>query len=119
MPGPIVEVITRFLKYLPFEDCGFTFTIVSTIVSKFSNNLSSSKEIFPIGTCKFDDLSTRYSTLPALISFTAFSTSIVTVLFFGFVIKPFGQKNFLNLPTSAFIQGVVTITSNSNQHSFI
>src|SRR5690625_7569167 len=63
MPGPIVEVITRFLKYLPFEDCGFTFTIVSTIVSKFSNNLSSSKEIFPIGTCKFDDLSTRYSTL--------------------------------------------------------
>src|SRR5690625_6258574 len=72
-----------------------------------------------MGTCKFDALSTRYSTLPALISLTAFSTSKVTVPVFGFGINPFGPSTRPNLPTSPIISGVATITSNSNQHSLI
>src|SRR5699024_10058212 len=50
IPGPIVDVMTTFRIYVPLEDCGFAFAIVSTIVSKFSTNFSFSKESFPIGT---------------------------------------------------------------------
>src|SRR5699024_7287429 len=118
-PGPIVDVTEMLRKYVPLEDCGFAFTIVSIIASMFSTNFSLSKEIFPTGTCKLAALSTRYSTLPALISSTAFSTSKVTVPVLGFGIKPLGPNTRPNFPTSAIMSGVATITSKSNQPSLI
>ena len=86
---------------------------------KFSTNFWSSKDTFPIGTCTLPALSTRYSTLPALISLTALVTSIVTVPVLGFGIKPRGPKTRPNLPTSAIISGVATTTSNSIQPCWI
>ena len=75
IPGPIVEEIATFFIVVPLEACGFALIIVSVIASKFSISLSLSNDTLPIGTCTFPALSTRYSTLPALISLTAFSTS--------------------------------------------
>ncbi len=72
IPGPIVEVTATFFMYVPFAAAGLAFTIVSKIVVKFSTNLLSSKDTLPIGTWMLPALSTRYSTLPALISLTAF-----------------------------------------------
>src|SRR5436305_9656712 len=58
-------------------------------------------------------LSTRNSTLPALISFTAFAISTVTVPVFGFGIKPRGPSTLPSLPTARIISGVATTASNS------
>ena len=61
--------------------------------------------------------SVRYSTLPALDSLTAFSTSSVTVPTFGFGILPCGPSTRPSLPTVAIISGVAIATSKSVQPS--
>ncbi|ARU90930.1 hypothetical protein SCLARK_00128 [Spiroplasma clarkii] len=66
----------------------------------------------------FPSLSVLYSTLPDLISSTAFLTLTVTVPVFGLGIKPFGPSTLPIFPSSAIISGVATITSYSNQFSF-
>ena len=63
-------------------------------------------------------LSSLYSILPALISATAFVTSIVTVPALGLGIKPFGPSTRPRRPTTPIISGVATTTSKSNQPSF-
>ena len=56
-------------------------------------------------------LSSLYSTLPALISCRAFSTSMVTEPDLGFGIRPLGPRILPSLPTTPIISGVATTTS--------
>ncbi len=58
-------------------------------------------------------LSTRNSTLPALISLTAFAMSAVTVPVFGFGISPRGPSTLPSLPTARIMSGVATTASKS------
>src|SRR6056297_814959 len=118
MPGPIVLAIVILLKYLPFDAAGLAFITASNKVLTFSYIFSLPKDFFPTGTCIIAVLSTLYSTLPALISSTAFFTSIVTVPDLGFGINPFGPSTLPNLPAILIISGVATTTSKSNQFSF-
>ena len=60
-------------------------------------------------------LSTRNSTLPALISLTACATFGVTVPVFGFGISPRGPSTFPSLPTTRIMSGVATTASKSIQ----
>ena len=69
-------------------------------------------------TCILASLSTRYSTLPALISLTALAMSGETVPVFGFGIKPLGPKTLPKRPIKPIMFGVATIVSKSNQFSF-
>ena len=85
----------------------------------FSANLLSSKDTLPTGTCTMPPFSTRYSTFPALISFTVFATSKVTVPVFGLGIIPLGPRIFPSLPTTPMISGVATTESNSSQPFWI
>ena len=85
---------------------------------KFSVSCSSVKEALPTGQWIIFALSKRYSILPALISLTAFVTSIVTVPAFGFGIKPFGPRTRPKRPTTPIMSGVATTTSKSNHPSF-
>ena len=63
-------------------------------------------------------LSRRYSILPALISCTAFVTSIVTVPALGLGMRPLGPRTLPRRPTTPIISGVATTTSKSNHPSF-
>ena len=63
-------------------------------------------------------LSTRYSTLPALISFTALPTSKVTVPVLGLGMRPRGPRTFPSFPTDLIMSGVATMASKSSQFSF-
>ncbi len=80
---------------------------------------AAAKGTLPIGTWMLPALSTRYSTLPALISLTALVTSKVTVPVLGFGIKPLGPNTRPSLPTSPIMSGVATTTSKSNQPCWI
>ncbi len=60
-------------------------------------------------------LSTRNSTLPALISLTACATFGVTVPVFGFGMRPRGPSTFPSLPTTRIMSGVATTASKSIQ----
>ena len=60
-------------------------------------------------------LSTRNSTLPALISLTACVTFGVTVPVLGFGIRPRGPSTFPSLPTTRIMSGVATTASKSSQ----
>ena len=70
-PGPIVVTATD-LKYVPLADDGLALANTSCKVLKFSINCSSVNETLPIDACTIPAFSARYSTLPALISSTAF-----------------------------------------------
>src|SRR5262249_40573189 len=76
-----------------------------------------SKEVFPIEAWMIEVLSTRNSTLPALISRTALPTSIVTVPAFGLGISPLGPSTFPSFPTSRIMSGVATSASKSRDPS--
>ena len=97
---------------------GFALTIAPINVWKLSANCSSVKEAVPTGTWIMFVLSSLYSILPALISLTAFVTSIVTVPAFGFGIKPLGPSTRPRRPTTPIISGVATTTSKSSHPSF-
>src|SRR6476469_2971928 len=104
--------------YLPLAAEGFAFTTLVITAVAFSTSLSGVKEIFPTGTCTSAVLSVRNSTLPALISFTAFAISNVTVPVFGLGIRPLGPSTLPSLPTDFIMSGVEITASKSVQLSF-
>ena len=71
----------------------------------------------PTGAWMIAVLSTRYSTLPALISRTALPTSKVTVPVLGLGMRPRGPSTFPSLPTDFIMSGVATTASKSSQFS--
>ena len=85
--GPIVVWSATFLTYVPLTAEGRTFIIVSQTTVKFSINFSVSNEQRPTVKCKLPSLSTRYSTLPPLISVIAFAMSIATVPVLGLALN--------------------------------
>src|SRR4029077_9232664 len=64
-------------------------------------------------------LSTRNSTLPALVSFTALVISMVTVPVFGLGIRPRGPSTLPSLPAARIMSGVAITASKSVQPSMI
>src|SRR5271166_2214250 len=64
-------------------------------------------------------LSTRNSTLPALVSFTALAISMVTVPVFGLGIRPRGPSTLPSLPAARIMSGVAMTASKSVQPSMI
>src|SRR5216684_3799569 len=77
IPGPIVELSVILLMNLPFAAAGLALRIAESSAWALAARLSASKLILPMGECTMPALSTRNSTLPALISFTARATSKV------------------------------------------
>src|SRR5215831_18176895 len=118
MPGPMVDEIYAPLMYLPLAADGLALTTLVITAVAFSTSLSGVNEIFPTGTWTSAVLSVRNSTLPALISFTAFAMSIVTVPVLGFGIRPFGPRTLPSLPTDRIMSGVEITASKSVQLSF-
>src|ERR1044072_7530992 len=64
-------------------------------------------------------LSTRYSTLPALVSLISVATSKVTVPVFGFGISPRGPSTLPSAPTRRIMSGVAMTASKSVQPPLI
>ena len=106
------------LTYLPLAADGLAFNTLSMRARAFSSSLSAPNETLPMGAWMMAVLSTRYSTLPALISRTALPSSKVTVPVFGFGIRPRGPRIFPSLPTDFIMSGVATMASKSSQFSF-
>ena len=100
-PGPIVEDTVTDLRYLPLAADGFAFTTLSTSAWALSMRFCAGNDIFPTGACTMPVLSTRNSTLPALISLIACATFGVTVPVFGFGIRPRGPSTLPRRPTRA------------------
>src|SRR4051795_8780900 len=98
IPGPIVDDIVTLLGYLPLAADGLALTTLSTSAWAFSMRLWAANETLPTGAWMIPVLSTRNSTLPALISRTAFAMSIVTVPVFGFGMRPRGPSTFPSFP---------------------
>src|SRR5947207_3563347 len=114
-PGPIVEETVTDFRYLPFAADGFALTTESTSAWAFSIRFCAGKEVLPSGAWMMPVLSTRNSTLPALISLIACATFGVTVPVFGFGISPRGPSTFPSLPTARIMSGVATTASKSIQ----
>src|SRR5690606_31500636 len=102
--------ITTLRRYVPLAAAGLAFIIASMMVSRFSFSFSVPKDFLPMGTWIMADLSTLYSTLPALMSLTALATSMVTVPDLGLGIRPLGPKIRPRRPTIPIISGVATHT---------
>src|SRR5205823_7514427 len=94
IPGPIVEDIVTLLRNLPFAAGGLARTTLSTSAWAFSIRFCEANEILPIGAWMIPVLSTRNSTLPALISLTALAMSGVTVPVIGLGLSPRGPSTF-------------------------
>ena len=90
---------------------GLAFITLSMRAWVFSSSLALPKDTLPTGACTIPLLSTRYSTLPALISFTALPTSKVTVPVLGFGMRPRGPRIFPSFPTLFIMSGVATMAS--------
>src|SRR6185295_2317173 len=99
-PGPIVDDIVTLLRYLPLAADGFALTMLSTSAWTLAISESAANDTLPTGAWMMPVLSTRNSTLPALISRTAFAMSTVTVPVFGFGIRPRGPSTLPSLPTA-------------------
>src|SRR5687767_2312511 len=119
MPGPIVDDIVTLRRNLPFAADGLAFTTLSTSACAFSIRLCDGNEILPTGACTMPVLSTRNSTLPALISRTAWAMFGVTVPVFGLGIRPRGPSTLPSLPTARIMSGVATTASKSIQPPWI
>src|SRR5215831_8934303 len=104
--------------YFPLAAAGLARTTLLITAVAFSTSLSGVNEIFPTGTWTSAVLSVRNSTLPALISFTAFAMSKVTVPVLGFRMRPFGPSTLPSLPTDFIMSGVEMTASKSVQLSF-
>src|SRR5262249_27681431 len=98
-PGPMVEHSVALLTYFPLAAAGFALITACIRLLAFSSNLLFAKLTFPTGAWTTPVLSTRNSTLPALISWIAFRTSVVTVPVLGFGIKPRGPSTLPRRPT--------------------
>src|SRR5262245_34796170 len=116
-PGPIVDDSAIDFTYFPLAAAGFALITESIRVLALSRSFSGPNETLPIGAWMIAVLSTRYSTLPALISRTALATSNVTVPVFGLGIRPRGPSTFPSLPTDFIMSGVATMASKSSQFS--
>ena len=119
IPGPIVDDSVTLFRYLPLAAAGFAFTILSTSACALATSESVAKEVLPSGAWMMPVLSTRNSTLPALISLTALAMSMVTVPVFGFGISPRGPRTFPRRPTARIMSGVATTASKSIQPPLI
>src|SRR5947207_8693868 len=87
-PGPIVDDTVTLRRYLPLAALGFALTMLSTSACTLATSEPVANDALPTGAWMMPVLSTRNSTLPALISFTALPISVVTVPVFGFGIRP-------------------------------
>src|ERR1035438_2506047 len=113
----MVEQRVALLTYLPLAAAGLALTTALNRLEAFSTNFSDVKLILPTGAWMIPVLSTRNSTLPALISLTAFATSWVTVPVFGLGISPRGPRILPSLPTERIMSGVAITASKSVQPS--
>src|SRR5262249_7176159 len=112
-PGPIVDDTVTLLRYFPFAAAGFALTMLSTSAWALATSEPVANEVLPTGAWMMPVLSTRNSTLPALISLTALEMSAVTVPVFGFGMRPLGPSTFPSLPTARIMSGVATTASKS------
>src|ERR1044071_58115 len=92
IPGPIVDETVTDFRYFPLAADGFARTTLSTSARVLATRLSVGNEVLPTGAWMIPVLSTRNSTLPALISLIACTTFGVTVPVFGFGIRPRGPS---------------------------
>src|SRR6185503_13836888 len=111
--GPIVDERTMDRTYLPLAAAGFARSTAWITAIAFSSSFASPNETLPTATWMMAVLSTRNSTLPPLISVTAFATSNVTVPVFGFGMSPRGPRTFPSFPTSRIMSGVAMTASKS------
>src|SRR5262249_20513825 len=118
-PGPIVDDSVTVRRYLPFAAAGFALTMLSTSACAFAIRLVGGNDALPTGAWMMPVLSTRNSTLPALISWTALAMSVVTVPVFGFGIRPRGPSTLPSLPTARIMSGVATTASKSMKPPWI
>ncbi len=115
MPGPMVDETVMLRRYLPLAADGLAFTMLSSNAEALSIRFWGSNEVLPTGACTMPVLSTRNSTLPALISLTALAMSTVTVPVFGLGMRPRGPSTLPSLPTTRIMSGVATTASKSVQ----
>src|ERR1017187_4101383 len=113
----MVEHMVVLLTYLPFATAGFALMTAVIRLAAFSISFSAAKLIFPTGAWMMPVLSTRNSTLPALISLIALATSTVTVPVLGLGIRPRGPSTLPSLPTERIMSGVAITASKSVQLS--
>src|SRR4029078_7907464 len=118
-PGPIVDDSVTLLRYLPLAAAGLALTMLSTSAWALATSASPLNDILPTGAWMIPDLSTRNSTLPALISLIALAMSVVTVPVFGFGISPRGPRTLRGRPTARIMAGVATTASKSVQPPLI
>ena len=100
---------------VPLAVAGFALMTASISVRRLAPSCSSVKEALPSGQWIIAVLSTRYSTLPALISLMALVRSMVTVPVLGLGIRPLGPSTRPRRPTTPIMSGVATQTSKPNQ----
>src|SRR5688572_32780322 len=86
-PGPLVDETVMLRRYLPFAAAGLARTMLSISAAALSTRFCGGNDVLPTGACTMPVLSTRNSTLPALISVTACLTFGVTVPVFGLGIR--------------------------------
>src|SRR5208337_5571524 len=110
-PGPMVEQMVALLTYLPLATAGLALMTAEIRLAAFSTSAIAAKLVLPTGAWMMPVLSTRNSTLPALISLIALATSTVTVPVFGFGIRPRGPSTLPSLPTERIISGVAITAS--------
>src|SRR5262249_34864128 len=96
-PRPLLDHRLTPFRYLPFAAAGFALTMLSTRACALAIRLVAGNDDLPTGAWMIPVLSTRNSTLPALISCTAFAMSVVTVPVFGFGIRPRGPSTLPSL----------------------
>src|ERR1041384_2647318 len=116
-PGPIVDDSVTLFRYLPLAAAGFAFTMLSTSACALAMSDAEENDDLPTGAWMMPVLSTRNSTLPALISLIALATSTVTVPVLGLGIRPRGPSTLPSFPTERIISGVAITASKSVQLS--
>src|SRR5260370_30661203 len=113
----MVEQTVALFTYLPLATAGFALITAAIRLDAFSTSLSAEKLALPTGAWMMPVLSTRNSTLPALISLTALATSMVTVPVLGLGMSPRGPRILPSLPTERIMSGVAMTASKSVQPS--
>ena len=99
--GPIVEDTNIVRMYLPLAAGGLAWTMAWMKVRRLSTSLASAKETLPTVEWTMLVLSTRNSTLPALVSSTALRTSKVTVPGLGVGHEALGAQDAAELADAA------------------
>mmetsp|Transcript_11728 Transcript_11728/g.54603 ORF Transcript_11728/g.54603 Transcript_11728/m.54603 type:complete len:266 (-) Transcript_11728:146-943(-) len=99
---------------MPLAPGGRLALMASTIASRFSERSASLKLVLPKGTWTMPCLSARNSTLPPLNSFTAVTTSGVTVPALGLGMRPLGPSARPSLAALGIMSGEAMRRSKSN-----